>query len=224
MFDYPTQTINGHQRPVTLLHARPFTMKRVIIIGSSGAGKSTLARMLGRQLQLPVIHLDRYYWRPGWVGMPFAEWESVMTRFAQKARWIIDGNYRATLDVRLHYADTVLFLDLPPWLCAWRLIKRRVQYRNQTRPDIAEGCHEPLFSRQLFQAIYRVLEYPNRARRDVLRRLDALPPDKRVFRLRTPEEVRQFVAFVGDSLPAHGRVGGLQRGEHPPAPVIGRGV
>jgi adenylate kinase family enzyme len=49
-------------------------MQRVAIIGSRGAGKSTLARKLGGILGLPVIHLDKEYWQPGWTEPPKAEW------------------------------------------------------------------------------------------------------------------------------------------------------
>gem|GEM_PF-6797859 len=41
-------------------------MQKVAIIGSYGAGKSISARSLGNKLDLPVIHLDAYYWQPGW--------------------------------------------------------------------------------------------------------------------------------------------------------------
>jgi adenylate kinase family enzyme len=42
-------------------------MKRILIIGCGGAGKSTLARQLGDKLGLPVVHLDKLFWHPGWV-------------------------------------------------------------------------------------------------------------------------------------------------------------
>lgn len=29
-------------------------------------------------------------------------------------------------------------------LCMYRIVKRRVMYRNQTRPDMNEGCPEKL--------------------------------------------------------------------------------
>ena len=42
-------------------------MERILVIGCPGAGKSTLSRQLGEKLGLPVIHLDRLFWKPGWV-------------------------------------------------------------------------------------------------------------------------------------------------------------
>ena len=45
-------------------------MKKTAIIGSCGAGKSTLARQLGEILDIKVIHLDSFYWKPGWVATP----------------------------------------------------------------------------------------------------------------------------------------------------------
>ncbi|EBR8158754.1 adenylate kinase, partial [Salmonella enterica subsp. enterica serovar Newport] len=41
-------------------------MRRVLIVGCPGAGKSTLAKELANITKLPLIHLDRYYWLPGW--------------------------------------------------------------------------------------------------------------------------------------------------------------
>ena len=40
------------------------------MIGRSGAGKTTVALRLAEALDLPVVHLDRLYWGPGWAAMP----------------------------------------------------------------------------------------------------------------------------------------------------------
>lgn len=40
-------------------------MKRVVILGRGGAGKSTLAARLGEITGLPVIELDKSFWRAG---------------------------------------------------------------------------------------------------------------------------------------------------------------
>lgn len=169
-------------------------MKRVLIIGSSGSGKSTLARQLGATLELPVIHLDRHYWHPGWVGTPTAKWRNEVHHLVQRDTWIMDGNYRGTLDIRLEAADSVVFLDLPPWICAVRAIKRRIQYHNRPRPDIADGCKEPLFDPQLFQFVRHVLSYRDRAKPYVMQQLSTLAHDKHIVHLKSTQDVNNFLS------------------------------
>ncbi|HJP33228.1 MAG: AAA family ATPase [Candidatus Latescibacteria bacterium] len=53
-------------------------MNRVVIIGPGGAGKSTLARQLGERLGIEVVHLDRVFWRPGWVRVPREEQQQLL--------------------------------------------------------------------------------------------------------------------------------------------------
>lgn len=169
-------------------------MKRIAIIGSSGSGKSTLARQLGATLEIPVIHLDRHFWHPGWVGTPLDEWKQMVKEMTQRQQWIIDGNYRETLDIRLEAADTVVFLDLPRWLCTWRAIKRRIEYMNRTRPDMAEGCKEPLFDPHLLHFMRRIWDYPNRAWPQVTQELQQVAHHKRVIWLESTRDVNTFLA------------------------------
>lgn len=119
-------------------------MKKILIIGSGGVGKSTLARELGTILGLEVIHLDTWYWNPGWVETPKAEWQSIVQDLTLPESWIMDGNYSGTLDLRLSVADTVIFLDFTRILCLARVIKRRFMYAGQSRPDMASDCPERL--------------------------------------------------------------------------------
>ena len=169
-------------------------MKRVLIIGSSGSGKSTLARQLGARLELPVIHLDRHFWHPGWVGTPQEKWQQIVKNLVQRDQWIMDGNYRGTLETRLAAADSVVFLDLPPWICAMRAIKRRIQYRNRPRPDIADGCKEPLLDPQLIQFLRHVLSYPDRAKPFVMKRLARIADEKHVVLLQSAKDVNLFLS------------------------------
>lgn len=170
------------------------SMKRVLIIGSSGSGKSTLARQLGAKLELPVIHLDRHYWHPGWVGTPEEQWRRAVGRLVQRKTWIMDGNYRGTLALRLQAADSVVFLDLPPWICAMRAVKRRIQYRNRPRPDIADGCKEPLFDPQLIQFLRHVMSYPDRAKPYVMKQLATIANEKHVVLLQSTKDVNTFLS------------------------------
>jgi adenylate kinase family enzyme len=169
-------------------------MERIIIIGSSGSGKSTLARAISGRTGLPVIHLDQYYWRPGWVASDEAVWQQCVQTLIQQPRWIMDGNYRETLDLRLAAAHMVLFLDLPRWVCTWQAIRRRVQYRQQQRPDMAPGCQETLFGPDFPEFLLRIWHYPRRARPDVLYRLARLNGYLPVVHLRSRQEMCHFIA------------------------------
>ncbi len=90
-------------------------MNRIAIVGISGSGKSTLANKLGKKLNLPVFHLDKYFWTYGWKERYATkeEFTPIVEGFARQSNWIIDGNYRESLDVRLEKADTIIFLDIP---------------------------------------------------------------------------------------------------------------
>ncbi len=118
-------------------------MKRVAIIGCSGTGKSTLARRLHEKTGLSVIHLDREFWREGWV---FDNSESninrVIERFNEEDEWIVDGNYARTMDARFTRADTVFFFDYPTHICLWRVFWRVWRNKGNDRPDCANGCPE----------------------------------------------------------------------------------
>ena len=168
-------------------------MKKVLVIGSGGAGKSTFARRLGRRLGLPVIHLDAHFWRPGWVETPRDEWRRTVEELCARESWVMDGNFSATLDVRLKACDTVVFLDVPRAVCVWRALKRLLMYRNARRPDMAEGCGEKFDPKFL----HWVWTFPSRGRPTVLARLAEFAADRRVVRLRSDAEVERFLAEVG---------------------------
>src|SRR4051794_10978137 len=97
-------------------------MERILVIGSGGAGKSTLARRMGQVLDLPVVHLDVLFWKPGWIETPRPEFERKFGAIIEGPRWVMDGNYSGTLELRIRAADSVVFLDFPPLLCLWRVI------------------------------------------------------------------------------------------------------
>ena len=118
-------------------------MERVMIIGCGGAGKSTLARKLGERTGLPVVHLDQIWWAPGnWEHMSREEFDVRLAAEMEKDRWIMDGNFNRTLDVRLERADTVIYLDFPRWLCLRGWIGRVIKNWGRAREDMAPGCSE----------------------------------------------------------------------------------
>jgi adenylate kinase family enzyme len=118
--------------------------RRILVVGSGGAGKSTFARNLGRVTGLPVIHLDRYYWRAGWTAPSPEQWHEAVDQLIAGDSWIMDGNYSSTFARRFAVADAVVFLDYPRTLCVARALKRFALSRWAARPDMADGCHERL--------------------------------------------------------------------------------
>lgn len=135
--------------------------KRILIVGCCGAGKTTLARELGKRLALPVCHLDRMWWRPGWTERPRDEFDLELSEFLRQDRWIVDGNYQRTFAMRLNRADFVILLNFSRWVCLWRILRRFLQYRRRLRPDVGEGCREritPEFLRYVWG--YQKKKYP----------------------------------------------------------------
>ena len=78
-------------------------MKRIMIIGCGGSGKSTLARALGENLRMPVIHLDKLWWRPGWEHISREEFDALLEQELVKDSWIMDGDFERTIPRRLQF-------------------------------------------------------------------------------------------------------------------------
>lgn len=117
-------------------------MQRVVIIGCGGAGKSTLARQLGEKTGLPVVHLDKLFWKPGWVERPREEFDPLVEQALEKEAWIMDGNFNRTMEKRLRRCDTVIYLDYSRFTCLWGVLKRVLTTHGTVRPDMGEGCPE----------------------------------------------------------------------------------
>ncbi len=170
-------------------NAHSDTMQKIVILGCGGSGKSTLAIRLGKLLNLPVIHLDCLFWKPGWVSIPREELNALVQPQLSQPRWIIDGNYSGTQEPRLVACDTVIFLDMPRVLCLWNVVKRWVMYHKRTRPDITEGCPE-----QLDWEFLRWIWHFNRNRRPgILSKLATLRDDQSSVVLTSPRDVRKFL-------------------------------
>lgn len=142
-------------------------MERILIIGCGGAGKSTLARQLGEKLHLPVVHLDRLFWKPGWVETENEVFDACVRKELKKHRWIIDGNYNRTLPERVKYCDTVIYLDFSRFACLRGVCKRVLTTYGKVRLDMGDGCPERFdweflrwiwhFNKEKREKYYRIL-------------------------------------------------------------------
>jgi adenylate kinase family enzyme len=163
--------------------------KRWLLLGPGGAGKTTLAGELSKALGLPVIYLDRHYWKPGWVEPTHAEWDQHVTELAGGDEWIMDGNYSRTLHLRIPRAEAAILLDPSVIQCLWGVLQRGLFGRGQGRPDLADGCDEQIPSMRF---LHWVATYRRRSRPKVVRMLRAAP-HVRLFHLRSRSQARDFV-------------------------------
>ena len=164
-------------------------MKKVAVIGCGGAGKSTLSRTLSELMNIPVYHIDKLNWNPGWIPASQDALSEMINALVLKEEWIIDGNYSSTLDIRLECADTVIFLNMPTYLCFYRVLKRRIMYSGKSRPDMNEGCPEKID----LEFIKWIWGFNKNRRPLILNKLDKVSTEKDVFILSNPSEVDKFL-------------------------------
>ena len=86
-------------------------MKKILVIGPGGAGKSYFSKELSKVTGLPLFHLDNIFWRKDRAHITREEFDSKLLEILNKDKWIIDGDYSRTYELRIQYCDTVYFLD-----------------------------------------------------------------------------------------------------------------
>ncbi len=87
---------------------------------------------MGAALGIEVCHLDNLFWNADKTTVEKEVFLERLDKELKKDALIIDGNFGSTMDVRMEWCDTVLFLDLPTELCLESVRARRGKFR----PDI----------------------------------------------------------------------------------------
>lgn len=148
-----------------------------------------MARKLEEKIRIPAYHLDVLYWQPGWVKTERDKWRSIQEDLCSKDEWILDGNYGATLDIRIKTCDTIIFLDINKFICLAKAVWRSMKSHGKTRSDMAAGCKE----RFDIEFAKWILEYPTKNKPEILSRLQCLTPEKNIIILRSAKEVAAFL-------------------------------
>ena len=141
---------------------------KIIVIGCPGSGKTTFAKKLAKITGLPLYHLDAIWHKPDKTHISREEFDERIGEVLAKDRWIIDGNYRRTVEMRLKHADTAILFDLPTEVCLSGAVARL----GQKREDIpwTESELDPQFRAEIekfrtdtLPTVYKLLdEYQDR--------------------------------------------------------------
>ncbi len=114
-----------------------FNYKKMIVIGCPGAGKSTFSRKLHEATGIELFHLDAIYWKKNCRHISRPRLIRKQKEILKKDSYIIDGNFKSTLALRIAQADAVFFFDLPTEICI-----QGVKNRKGKRPEIP--CELPV--------------------------------------------------------------------------------
>lgn len=141
-------------------------MQKIIVIGCPGAGKSTFARALRDKTNLPLYYLDMLWHKPDKTNISRQEFDQKLDEILRLDKWIIDGNYGRTLEVRLKECDTVFLLDFPVEICL-QGAKEQLGKTREDMPWVEEELDEEFkewienFAKSQLPNIYTLLKKYN---------------------------------------------------------------
>lgn len=138
-------------------------MLKVIIVGCPGAGKSTFARKLNQITNLPLYHLDMLWHKPDRTNISKEKFDEELKKILKKDKWIMDGNYQRTLEMRLKECDTAFLLDYPLEVCLSGA-QSRIGKKREDLPWLEEKFDEDFknwilnFEKEKLPQIYDLLD------------------------------------------------------------------
>ena len=153
-----------------------FKYKKVIVIGNNGSGKSYFSKKLAKISGLPLVHLDKIYWRENWEHPTRDEWAKIQENLLKKDEFIIDGMYISTLEMRFSQAELIIFLDIDLSTCI-DAIKTRENVKRDDFPEYLEQNQEKF--QELLNGAY---EFEEKRK-------------PRIFELKNKYQNKDFVVF-----------------------------
>lgn len=163
-------------------------MKRVLVIGAPGAGKSTFAKALHEITGLPLYHLDLVWYKENKTRVSRPEFDVQVLEIMKGEKWILDGNFQRTMEMRMKECDTVFLLNYPVEVCLEGIRERVGQKREDFRwvdrevnPELVQKAID--FSRDKLPRTFELLKkYPN----------------KKFIQFKTREESEKYLRELAD--------------------------
>ncbi|MEA2535424.1 MAG: hypothetical protein QOJ93_3235 [Actinomycetota bacterium] len=146
-----------------------------------------------RLLNLPVTPQDAVYFDDHWNPLPMERFEAVQRELVAGPRWVIDGNYNSTVQLRLEAADTVVFMDLPTHVCFWGILSRQLRHGR------GQNDQNGVYNRITREVLRYVLGYRRKMRPRVLAKIDQHASGARVIALTSRRETRHFLRQLASS-------------------------
>lgn len=152
-------------------------MKKISIIGAGGSGKSKLARELGQKLGIEVFYLNKIWWKNKDKHISEEEFLEIQKDIIKNNdKFIFDGTYMKSLDLRIEASDTIIFLDFPSTTTLRQSVKKNLTEDNKdnSNPNLDHTGKIDL------KYISWLLNFEKEHREEILNKLNEIKLDKKV--------------------------------------------
>lgn len=164
-------------------------MRKAIIIGCPGSGKTTFAEKLQKATNLPLYYLDAVWHRPDKTHIPREEFDKRITEIFATEQWIIDGNYKRTIEMRLRECDTVFLFDLPTEVC----IQGATERVGKDRYDM------PWMEKEFDPEFRRFIEdFPKDTLPYIYELIEKYKSEKEIVIFKSRKEADEYIIKLGD--------------------------
>lgn len=177
-------------------HAASLASKaaRIMVVGCSGGGKTTISRGLSDHLGLEYFSIDRdVRWLDGWSQRESGAQRRILQEIVTRDRWLLDGSNPSTFQLRLPRTDLVIWMRIPRLTCLMGVAKRVAANYGTVRPDMADGCPEPLPNREFLSYIWH---FEKRHAPVFIRNFELYGPDVPIFQVKSRAQARQLLDLV----------------------------
>ena len=162
-----------------------------MLVGGMGSGKSWTSKRIAEITGYPLYHLDVEFWKPDWVMTPHEEKVVRLNEIISGEKWIIDGNYGGTMELRYAAADLIIFLDISRMICMWSAAKRT----GKKRSDLPDYLEEPtiLKSREDFFDMIKMVWQMHDKSKKIAMDLHEKYPEKEFLRIKSRRQVKKLL-------------------------------
>ncbi len=126
----------------------------------------------------------------GWIEPDRTEFEKIHNNLCDQDEWIIEGMSIRFFEYRIKKADMVIFLDVPTYLCLYRVFKRALTHFGTERFSSAKGCPERWPDLKFLKFIWG---FRNKQRVQILDALHRYEDQKKIFIVKSKAKLSALI-------------------------------